>query len=48
MIVIDVTGYDSQYVALAQTLNVPLITEDCKLKQAVPGVAFSMQEFLGW
>lgn len=41
-----ITGYDAQYVALAQSLNVPLITEDRKLRGAVPGIAFSMQEFL--
>ncbi len=43
-----VTGYDAQYVALAQSLNAPLITEDRKLRKAVPGIAFSMQEFLAW
>jgi predicted nucleic acid-binding protein len=42
----EVTGYDAQYVALAQSLNAPLITEDRKLRQAVTGIAFSMQEFL--
>ncbi len=41
-----ITGYDAQYVALAQSLNAPLITEDRKLRDAVPGIAFSMQEFL--
>lgn len=41
-----VTGYDAQYVALAQSLNAPLITEDRKLRKAVPGIALSMQEFL--
>ena len=41
-----ITGYDAQYVALAQSLNAPLITEDCKLRKTVPGIAFSMQEFL--
>ena len=41
-----VTGYDAEYLALAQGLNVPLITEDRKLRQAVPGVAFSLREFL--
>jgi len=41
-----ITGYDAQYVALAQSLNVPLITEDRKLREAVPGIAFPMQEFL--
>lgn len=41
-----ITGYDAQYVALALNLAVPLITEDRKLRQAVPGVAISMQEFI--
>ena len=41
-----ITSYDAQYVALAQSLDVPLITEDRKLRVAVPGVALSMQEFL--
>ncbi|MDP1633301.1 MAG: type II toxin-antitoxin system VapC family toxin [Gallionellaceae bacterium] len=41
-----ITGYDAQYVALAQSLNAPLITEDRKLREAVPGIAISMQEFL--
>ena len=41
-----ITGYDAQYVALAQSLKAPLITEDRKLREAVPGIAFSMQEFL--
>ncbi len=41
-----ITGYDAQYVALAQSLNAPLVTEDRKLRKAVPGIAFSMQEFL--
>jgi predicted nucleic acid-binding protein len=41
-----ITGYDAQYVALAQSLNAPLITEDRKLRKAVPAIAFSMQEFL--
>lgn len=42
-----ITSYDAQYVALAQSLNAPLITEDRKLREAVPGIAFSMKEFLG-
>lgn len=41
-----VTGYDAQYVALAKSLGAQLITEDRKLREAVPGIAFSMQEFL--
>jgi predicted nucleic acid-binding protein len=41
-----ITGYDAQYVALAESLSTPLITEDRKLRQAVPGIAISMQEFM--
>ena len=41
-----ITAYDAQYVALAQSLNAPLITEDKKLRQAVPWIAFSMHDFL--
>ena len=41
-----ITGYDAQCVALAQSLNAPLITEDRKLRKAVPGIAVSLQEFL--
>lgn len=41
-----VTGYDAQYIVLAQNLNAPLITEDRKLRQAVLGIAFSMQKFI--
>ena len=41
-----ITGYDAQYVALAQSLNAPLITEDRKLREAVPEIAFSLREFL--
>jgi len=39
------TGYDAQYIALVQNLNASLITQDRKLRKAVPGIAFSMQEF---
>ncbi|MGH8034943.1 MAG: type II toxin-antitoxin system VapC family toxin [Lysobacterales bacterium] len=41
-----ITGYDAQYVALAQSLGAPLITEDRKLRKAAPRIAFSVQEFL--
>jgi predicted nucleic acid-binding protein len=41
-----ITGYDAQYVALAESLSVPLITEDRKLRQAVAGVGISIQEFI--
>ena len=42
-----ITGYDAQYIALAQSLDALLITEDRKLRLAVPGVAVSIQQFLG-
>lgn len=42
-----ITGYDAQYVALAKSMAVPLITEDRKLREAVPGVGVSMQDFIG-
>lgn len=41
-----ITGYDAQYVVVAQSLNVPLITEDRKLQKAVPNLALSMRDFL--
>ncbi len=41
-----ITGYDAQYVALAQSLKVPLITEDRKLCQATTGISMSLQDFL--
>ncbi len=41
-----ITGYDAQYVALAQTLDVTLVTEDRKLREAVPGIALSVTEYL--
>jgi predicted nucleic acid-binding protein len=42
----NITAYDAQYLALAQTLGVPLITEDRKLRLAAPELTLSMQEFL--
>lgn len=41
-----ITGYDAQYVALAQGLHAPLITEDKKLRAAVPEWAYSMKDFM--
>jgi predicted nucleic acid-binding protein len=41
-----ITGSGAQCAALAQSLNAPLIREDRKLRDAVPGIAFSIQEFL--
>lgn len=41
-----ITGYDAQYVALAQQLDVILVTEDRKLREAAPGIALSLSEYL--
>jgi predicted nucleic acid-binding protein len=40
------SSYDCEYVALAQTLRVPLVTEDQKVLRAFPGVAVSMEQFV--
>jgi predicted nucleic acid-binding protein len=41
-----ISGYDAQYVALATNLSVPLISEDRKLRQAVPETVISIQQFI--
>ncbi len=40
-----ITGYDAQYVALSQSLNALLITEDRKLRKAAQGIALSCRNF---
>lgn len=40
-----ISAYDAQFIALAQQLQVPCITEDRRLRRAFPHVAISMQEF---
>lgn len=42
----NISAYDAQYLSLAQTLNLPLVTEDRKLRQAAPDLTLSMQDFL--
>lgn len=42
----NISAYDAQYLTLAQTLNLPLVTEDRKLRQAAPDLTLSMQDFL--
>ncbi len=42
----QLTFYASQYLALAQALGVPLVTEDKGLRRAGAGTAVSMEEFL--
>lgn len=39
--------YDCEFVALAQTTRVPLVTNDRKVLVAFPGVAMSLREFGG-
>jgi predicted nucleic acid-binding protein len=39
------TAYDCEYVALAQHLNVPLVTTDKALVKAFPSVAVSLEAF---
>lgn len=42
----NVSAYDAQYLALAQSLSLPLVTEDRKLRQAAPDLTLSMRDFL--
>lgn len=41
-----INAYDAQYLALAKTLDIPLITENQKLRHAAPDLTLSMLEFL--
>jgi predicted nucleic acid-binding protein len=41
------SAYDCEFVALAQFLRVPLVTEDRKILMEFPGVAVSVTRFLG-
>ncbi len=40
------TGYDAQYLTLAQGLGVPLVTEDRHLRTAIPEGVLTIAEFL--
>ena len=40
-----ISGYDAHYVALAQKLRLPLVTEDRELLRKFPGVAVSLAGF---
>lgn len=40
----NITAYDAAYVALAETLDAPLITLDAKLSQA-PGIRAAVELF---
>ena len=41
-----VTAYDARFLALAQQLNTPLVTEDAKLCAAAPALTQSLSEAL--
>ena len=42
----DISTYDAQYVALAKRLEVPLITEDKKLRSRCPDETYSMHDYI--
>lgn len=42
----DLTGYDSQFVALASEQGLSLVTEDRKIQNEFPDLAISLQAFL--
>ncbi len=42
-----ITAYDGQFVALAMEMGIPCITEDRELQKKFPGIALSMDDFLG-
>jgi len=41
------SSYDCEYVAVAEALQVPLITNDKQIWRSFPRAAISMQDFLG-
>lgn len=41
------SAYDCEYVALAQRLDIVLVTSDTQVLRAFPATAYSMQTFLG-
>lgn len=43
----NVTAYDACYVALARALNVPLVTADDRLAQAMRGTAYRVERLAG-
>ncbi len=42
----NISAYDAQYLALAQALGAPLITEDRRLLRAAPLEALTIKQFL--
>jgi predicted nucleic acid-binding protein len=45
MLASDCTAYDCEYVALAQDLDVPLVTTDKQVLRAFPDIAVSLEKF---
>jgi predicted nucleic acid-binding protein len=41
----DLSAYDSEFVALARQVGVPLVTADMKIVRAFPEIAVSMEQF---
>lgn len=42
----NISAYDAQFLALAQSLKVPLVTEDQSLRKKAPGLAVAVSDFL--
>ena len=42
----ECSAYDCEYVALAEALHVPLVTNDQKVVRTFPGIAVSLLEFV--
>jgi predicted nucleic acid-binding protein len=42
----SISAYDAQYITLAREMNIPCITEDCRLLKTFSETAISMQTFL--
>ncbi|KAB2639892.1 MAG: type II toxin-antitoxin system VapC family toxin [Verrucomicrobia bacterium] len=43
---LKISGYEAQYVALAQQLNMPLVTEEQRLLEQLPALCLSIEEAL--